>query len=283
MRAARSAALLQAGLVLWLVVPACRAAWAGDLLDETMLHPGDAFTAHTFAGGELAYHQAPTPYPSWAFWGITDWLTVELDFEAWLGGVPSLNARARLRGQRGAIPAIAYETMFQYLGEEIDLLEDYSSLSVRRHGASWSNRINLSWSLSRKLALHASGGATYSRDLSIDNADVEMPHGNRYQRATHPDGSLAIDWRVARWASLHATASHGSTFLYVDNVPRKRQAVIATRLAPCLGSRHGFLRKLRLELALVSMRFEDADETLSGPMGFVYWQWGLPKPSPESP
>jgi len=91
-----------------------------SLINETMLHPADAFTGYVYKKGEWGYNQAITPYPSWAWWGITDRITTELDLEAWLGGVPSFNFRIGILKQSGFKPALAYETMFQYLKEDFD-------------------------------------------------------------------------------------------------------------------------------------------------------------------
>ncbi len=101
-----------------------------NLLDETMLHPADNFTAYNFKKGEWAYNQALTPYPSWAWWGITDWLTAELDFEAWLGGVPSFNFRFALKEQNEILPSLAYETMYQYIKNEFDQFHNLDYLNI---------------------------------------------------------------------------------------------------------------------------------------------------------
>jgi len=93
-----------------------------------MLHPGDAFTGNVLKKGEFVYNQALTPYPSWAWWGITDRITAELDFECWLGGVPSFNFRLGILKQKHIIPTIAFETMFQYLKNEQDQFHNLNYL-----------------------------------------------------------------------------------------------------------------------------------------------------------
>jgi hypothetical protein len=243
------------------------------LISENMLHPVDASTAYTFKKGEWAYNQALTPYPSWAWWGVTDFLTIELDFEAWLGGVPSFNLRFALSEQKHLKPAIAFETMYQFLSNEFDLLEDYEYLNINRKGNSWYNRVNLSWEVSKKSYLHLSTGATYSEMLVIENNDTTNYKGNRYSNLISPDFSISIDYRFKKWISLHLTGSYGSTFLYLDNVPLKQQVAIGTRLAPFINDKLGFLRNFRIEIAIISFYFKDADERVGGPIGFIYWQW----------
>ena len=78
--------------------------------------------------------------PGWMWWGVTDWLSTELDWEAWLGGVPSFNLRFNLGNQSGIRPALAYESMFQYIfADTINLLKGYHQLDVLRYGPSWYN------------------------------------------------------------------------------------------------------------------------------------------------
>jgi len=63
-----------------LLAIAATPARADGLLTDTMLHPMDGFTAYTLKQGEIIYNQSPLtlPLPSWAWVGVTDWLTVEI-------------------------------------------------------------------------------------------------------------------------------------------------------------------------------------------------------------
>jgi len=248
---------------------------SGDFIQQTMLHPADAFTAYTFEKGEWAYNQAITPYPSWAWWGITDWLTAEIDIEAWLGGVPSLNFRFALKEQNNQWPALAYETMFQYIKNEFDQFHNLDFLEINRQGSSWYNRINASWNLQEMWHLHISGGFTYAKKIEINNTKYNDIHytGNSFSNLFSPDFSCGIDRRAKDWISFHSTMSYGSTFLYADNIPRKQQFSLATRIAPLSKSKRGFFNSLRIELAFLYINFPDAKESFSGPIGFLYWQW----------
>jgi hypothetical protein len=141
-------------------------------INERMLHPLDSYTAYTFHKGEWAYNFPVLGLTlGWMWWGITDWLTTELDLECWLGGVPSFNFRFALAKQRGIQPAFAYETMFQYLSKEINIIEGFDSLRVVRKGSSWYNRINATWRFSKRLRLHLSLGGTYSESIMIENVN----------------------------------------------------------------------------------------------------------------
>jgi hypothetical protein len=246
-----------------------------NLQEEHMLHPLDSFTAHTYAGGEWSWNLPVGPVPiGWMWWGITDWLTVELDLEANIGGVPSVNARFKLLEQRGALPAVAYETMFQYLHRDVNLLEDYEFMDVIRRGASWYNRINLSWRITNAFSIHASAGVTFSEELTLENLNRMESAGRRFENLVSPDASVAVDWRPLRWLSVHTAVSYGTTFVYLDNVPRKEQIATGMRIAPFIGNDFWLVQHLRAELSFLVIRFRDADEIVAGPVPYVYWQWG---------
>jgi len=245
------------------------------LLNQTMLHPADAFTAYTFNKGEWAVNLPFALSPGWVWWGVTPWLTTELDLECWLGGVPSFNFRFRLADQIGIRPALAYETMFQYIfGQGFDLLDSYDTLNVWRRGASWYNHLNASWLLTDRFRIHLSAGATFSEYLRVENANRQGYSGAVYHNRLAPDISLGLDFRAARWLSLHSTASYGTTFTYLDNVPRKYQWTAGARIAPFPNHRWGILRTFRAELIALYFYFPQAGESVWGPMGYVFWQWG---------
>ncbi len=248
-----------------------------SLINETMLHPADSFTGYVYKKHEWGYNQALTPYPSWAWWGITDRITAELDFEAWLGGVPSFNFRIGIIKNNDWMPAIAFETMYQFLSEERDQFDNLSYLKISRKGSSWYNHINLSWKIKNSIHFHIMNGATYSENILISNGDSTNHIGNSYKNMLHPDYSFGIGWRIQKWITLHSTYSYGSTFLYADNIPRKQQFVLATRVAPFIKSKKGFFNSFRFELAFLYAKFIDADQYISGPIGFFYWQWNWGK------
>jgi hypothetical protein len=259
---------------------------AGDGLQaEPMLHPGDAFTAMTLREGELIYNQSvqTLPLPSWAWWGVTDWLTAEIDLLPLLGGlfvephlpVPSFNFRFRLRDGGGDSLSVAYETMVQYLWQPF-AQADFGHVHIVRDGLSWYHRVNVTLPVSRTVLLHASVGGTYSRSIVIENRERETYRGRAFRDLVSPDGSLALDLRPTGWLSLHAAVSYGTTFVYLDNVPRKVEAIAAFRLAPFQRSRFGILRTLRIESAIFTLYFPDAGEWATLPVPifpYLYWQW----------
>lgn len=255
------------------------------LLDETMLHPMDGFTGYTLKQGELIYNQSPLtlPLPSWAWWGVTDWLTAEIDLLPLLGGlfidphlpVPSFNFRFRLRDGGVDGPSVAFETMVQHLWNPL-VQEDLDHLRVRRVGTQWFGRVNVSQRLVHRLRVHASVGVTFSEDFLVENQERPEYRGKHLRNAVNPDASLSLDFRAAPWISLHATGSYGTTFVYSDNQPRKWEVAYGFRLAPFYRSRYGILRTLRLEAAALWMYRPDAGEhvLLAVPiLPYFYWQW----------
>lgn len=235
-----------------------------------MLHPADSFTAYTLKKNQWVFN---IPFsPGWAMWGVTDNITVELDAECWLGGVPSMNGRFRLQGQTGTIPAIALETMYQFLPDTVNLLEHYDYLNVRRTGNSWYNRANFSWRLSPELDLGVSPGVTYSETVVIDNGTRSVFRRTVSEDVLRGDISLGLHWQTLSWLSLHASLSHGATFVYLDNVPGKDQLAAGARISPFCGREGSVLRNLGAEIAIVSISFPEVDETLTGPMMYLFWQ-----------
>ena len=164
--------------------------------------------------------------------------------------------------------------MFQYLTEEIDLLEEYTFLAVRRKGSSCYTRLNMSWCWDDVYYLHLSAGATYTHYLVIENAERSVYRGEEFNRETEPDVSASFDWRIRSWVSVHTTVSYGTTFVYLDNVPYKRELAAGFRFAPALKNRYAFFRNFRCEIGYVSFTFTQAGETVQGPVFFMYWVWG---------
>lgn len=238
---------------------------------RTVLHPVDNFTAYTLDKNEWVFNFPLTP--GWVMWGVTDKVTVELDAECWLGGVPSVNARLGISDQSGVVPALALETMYQYLPDTINLLEDFAYLNVRRQGSSLWGRINMSWGLSDRVFVHLSPGATWSERLQIDNGDRAEYMSYSEDDLVEADFSAGVSWVAADWLSVHSSVSSGVTFVYLDNVPGKKQIVAGVRVTPFLSMSQGFLRNMGAELSVVSISFPDVDENLTGPMFYLFWQW----------
>jgi hypothetical protein len=150
------------------------------LQKETMLHPVHAFTGYTLKKGEDIYNQAivSLPLPSWAMLGITDWLTVNIDFVSILGGLaiephrplPSINTRFRIMKPTDGCPAIAYEAMFFYLWEPFEgQLDSINTVRLVKDGANFFNRINVSTYLLPKLQAHISTGFSWTQSIIIEN------------------------------------------------------------------------------------------------------------------
>lgn len=253
------------------------------LQNETYLHPLNSNTAYTLKKGEASYNQAPAsvPLPSWGWIGLTDWLTAEIDFLPLVGGlftkpnlpVPSFNFRFRLAHQNKLKPALAYETMVQYLYNEFNQTKA-PTFAVHRNKGSWYNRVNASWKIKRRFHVHLSAGFTFAQYLKLVNTDSLHPMEKVFRNKLSPDVSLGLDYRLRR-ISFHITTSYGTTFNYIDNVPRKFEVMYGVRIAPFYKSRFGILKSFRIEWAGFYNAFPDIQAKAYVPLfiPYFYWQW----------
>ena len=172
---------------------------------------------------------------------------------------------------------MAFETMTQYIKNPFDQFHNLDFLEINRQGLNWYNRFNFSWKIKEKFHIHFSGGITYAQTLGIWNEDTTNLKGGNFDGQIQPDASLGLDYRFQRWITFHSTYSYGSTFLYSDNIARKQQFSLTTRIAPFVKSKHGILSCFTFELAYLHNYYRDADQSFSGPIGFFYWQWDWSK------
>ena len=257
------------------------------LQTEAFLHPADGFSAYTLKKGEFVYNQSPftLPLPSWAWWGITDNITAEIDLLPLVGGlfqephlpVPSFNFRFKLINQHKLIPTIAFETMYQHLWNEA-IQSNQPNAIVSRKGNSWYNHLNLSWRINPKLYTHLSIGTTYAENLYFSNNDSLNLVEKFYPKSFTPDFNLSIDYRTKPWISFHATGAYGTTFVYLDNVPRKQQISYGFRTAPFYKNKRKFLRTLRAEFIGYYIYLPDINQSIKSVLPifpYFYWQWTI--------
>ncbi len=257
------------------------------LQSDILLHPADGFTAYTLQKGEFVYNQSPfiLPLPGWAWWGISDGVTVEIDLLPLVGGlfekpylpVPSFNFRFKILNQKRIVPTVSFETMYQHLWNEV-IQSDISGVFVSRKGNSWFNRLNMSWKLSNRFHTHFSFGVTFVEYLFFSNKDsihlIEKEHNNLLS----PDISISLDYRMKPYISFHTSLSYGTTFVYLDNIPRKQQLTYGFRLAPFYKNKFGFLRNLRAEFIAFYIYLPDINKSITSLLPvfpYFYWQWNL--------
>ncbi|PSR52349.1 hypothetical protein AHMF7605_01830 [Adhaeribacter arboris] len=248
---------------------------------DTYLHPANSNTAYTLQKNEFSLNFAASslPLPTWAWWGITDKITAEIDFLPLIGGVfekphlpvPSFNFRFKLTDQAGSKPALAYETMFQHLYHSFDQA-DNPYFATRRKGTNWYHHLNASWRVSSAFYMHAAAGLTYAHYLQLVNKETLVQ--KIYSDHITPDFSLGLDYRFT-WISFHANGSYGSTFNYLDNVARKIEGMYGCRLAPFYRSRFKLLKNFRAEWTGFYVSFKDINASAYVPLfiPYVYWQF----------
>lgn len=253
------------------------------LQSDIFLHPLNSNTAYTLRKGECVYNQAPRslPFPSWGWIGITDRITAEIDFLPLIGGlfvkpnlpVPSFNFRFRISNQSKWKPALAFETMFQYIYNEFDQ-SDNPYFATLRQKSSWYNHLNASWNILPNFYLHTSIGVTYAQHLKLINKDSSNQVEKVFKNKITPDFSFGLDYRL-KWISFHVNTSYGTTFNYIDNVPRKFEIIYGVRLAPFYKNRFGLLQTFRIEWAGFYNKFPEiqADAFVPIFIPYFYWQW----------
>ena len=254
-----------------------------SLREDAYLHPIDCITPYTLKKGEWIYAQSlqTLPFPSWAFVGITDRLTAQIDLLPWTFGVfselkrpiPSLNFRYRLNKQKGLIPTIGVETMFVHFWDTLKRF-DTDALTVSQNGSYFHIKPVIGYQIKRKWWLNASLGLDYSREVILKNKDTPQTH--TISRSWNPNASISIDYRPSDWISYHIGYSYGATLTYLENVPRKRQFNYGFRIAPFYKNKAGFLRNMRIELVAINGYFPDIDASESFPLPvfpYFYWQW----------
>ena len=153
---------------------------ARGLQNDIFLHPANSNTAYTLRKKEVVFNQAPAsfPIPSWAWIGITDKITAEIDLLPLIGGffikpnlpVPSFNFRFKLCEQKKLKPTLAYETMLQYLYVEYDQSSN-PYFATWRQGGNTYQHLNASWKINKRFYIHSAVGFTYAHHVRLVNKD----------------------------------------------------------------------------------------------------------------
>lgn len=258
---------------------------ANPLNDDAYLHPVDIITPYTLQKGEWIYAQSiqTLPFPSWAFYGITDRLTTQIDLLPWLFGpftelkkpIPSLNFRYRLVDQRGGLPTLGVEAMFVHFWDTLQRFET-PSLTVWENGSYFHIKPTAGYRLGQKWWLNLSAGVDYMKELILQNNDSLHFQAQTFRNSLNPNAAISLDFRPSPWISYHIGGSYGSTLTYLENVPRKIQVNYGFRIAPFYKNRYGFLRNFRVECVAINGFFPDIHAKQIFPLPIfplLYWQW----------
>ncbi len=256
-----------------------------SLKDDAYLHPVDCITPYTLKKGEWIYAQSlqTLPFPSWAFVGITDNLTAQIDFLPWIFGaftnlkkpIPSLNFRYRFNHQKGRIPTLAIEAMFVHFWDTLQRFKT-PTLNVWEKGSYFHLKPVIGYTLKNKWNFNLSSGIDYIGELIMQNNDSLHFQTKTFSKSWNPNLSFGIDYRPSDWISYHIGYTYGSTLTYLENVPRKIQITYGFRIAPFYKNRFAVLRNLRVELVAINGYFPDIKAKQSFPLPlfpYFYWQW----------
>ncbi len=253
--------------------------------DDAYLQPIDCITPYTLEKGEWIYAQSiqTLPFPSWAFVGITDKLTMQIDLLPWVFGtfsnlkkpIPSLNFRYRFNEQKKMMPTIAIEAMFVHFWDTLQRFET-PTLTMWQNGSYFHLKPTIGYRIKNKVDINLSVGFDYTRELIMQNHDTLNLQTKTFTNSLNPNCSIGIDYRPSNWISYHIGYSYGSTLIYLENIPRKSQFNYGFRIAPFYKNRLSILRNMRIELVAINGYFADIDAKQTFPIPifpYIYWQW----------
>ncbi len=255
------------------------------LNDDAYLHPVDCVTPYTLEKGEWIYAQSiqTLPFPSWAFYGITDKLTAQIDLLPWLYGtfselkkpIPSLNFRYRFNEQRGLIPTIGIEAMFIHFWDTLQRFKT-PTMTVWENCSYFHFKPSISYRIKDKFFVNLSFGMDYISELILQNNDINNFQNKTFSRSWNPNYAIGFNYRPSKWISYHFAYNYGSTLSFLENVPRKIQITYGVRVAPFYKNKFGILRNLRIEFVGINGYFADIDAKQTFPIPiypYIYWQW----------
>lgn len=258
---------------------------SNPLQDDAYLHPIDCISPYTLKKGEWVYAQSiqTLPFPSWAFVGITDRLTAQIDLLPWIYGlfsplkkpIPSLNFRYRFTQQKGLLPTIAVEAMFVHFWDTLQRF-DTPQLTMWQNGSYFHFKPVIGYQVGQHWNFNLSAGLDYTGQIIMRNNDSLNSQQTALNRTWNPNFSFGLDFRPSKWISFHAGYSYGPTLTYLENVPRKHQINYGFRVAPFYRNRYGILRHFRMELVAINAFFPDIAARQVFPLPifpYLYWQW----------
>lgn len=253
--------------------------------EEAYLHPIDCITPYTLKKGEWIYAQSiqTLPFPSWAFVGITDKLTAQIDLLPWLFGpfttlkkpIPSFNFRYRFNEVTLGKPTFAVEAMFVHFWDTLQRFET-PTMTVWENGSYFHLKPVVGFQTKKNLYFNISLGIDYMKELILQNNDAINFQKKTFTNKWTPNFSFGLDWRPSKWISYHAGVSYGSTLTYLENVPRKIQVNYGFRVAPFYKAKWGLFRCLRIEFVAINGFFPDIGAKQIFPIPvfpYLYWQW----------
>lgn len=258
---------------------------SNPLIDDAYLHPIDCITPYTLQKGEWIYGQSlqTLPFPSWAFYGITDRLTTQIDLLPWIGGlvtelhkpIPSFNLRYRFNEQEGIIPTIGVEAMFVHMWDTL-LRFETPKITVWESGSYFHVKPVISYRIRNDWYVHVSGGIDFMHALTMqNNADSLVPNAH-FTDTWNPNYCIGVDYRPSDFISYHVAYSYGGTLTFLENVPRKIQINYGFRVAPFYRNEYGILRNMRIEFTSINGYFPDINTWQGVPVPiypYIYWQW----------
>lgn len=249
--------------------------------DDTYLHPVDGTTPYTFKKGECFYAQSlqTFPGPGWAFVGVTESLTLQLDFTPLIGGlflkphypIPSISARYKVMEQKKTRPAMSVEAQFFHLWDTLKRF-DIKDYTLYQKGSYFHLKTMYGYKFG-SFYINGSLGFDYMNNMWWVRDQFSAYN---LSRKINPNFSFGMSWRASHWISYHLAFTYGSTLTYFENVPRKLQFNYGMRVALFYKNKWRILRNMRVELISINSWFRDIGEYSGIPLPvypLFYWQW----------
>ena len=249
--------------------------------DDTYLHPIDAITPYTLKKGEWFYAQSfqTLPLPGWAFVGLTDKLTLQLDFTPFIGGFfvephypfPSISLRHKIFDQKAIRPTFSLEGQFFHIWDSLERF-DVDGISLYQAGSYFHLKTVFGYDF-KPLFIDFSIGLDYMNKMWWQEDSIII---NTLDHNLNPNFSFGVSYRPSKWISYHIAASYGATLNYFENAPRKIQFSYGVRIAPFYRNRYGILRNMRIEMISINAWFKDIEKYSGLPLPLyplIYWQW----------
>jgi len=249
--------------------------------DDTYLHPIDVNTPYTLKKGEWFYAQSfqTLPLPGWAFVGLTDKLTLQLDLTPIIGGffvephypLPSVSLRYKIFEQKNIRPTFSIESQFFHIWQSLERFE-VDKISLYQEGSYFHFKTMFGYEI-KPLYIDFSIGVDYINNMWWEQDNIVI---NTLNQNINPNFSIGISYRSSKWISYHIATSYGATLTYFENAPRKIQFSYGVRVAPFYKNRYCILRNIRIELISVNAWFNDIDKYSGFPLPLYplfYWQW----------
>lgn len=245
----------------------------GTYIIEPYLYPAGFPSADTLRKGEKFIAAN-----GWGSYGITDRLTLTIDWLLILAGVPAGYVRYKLpfKSKRISHAVEVYGLSLFRFDEEINNIDDIDEFNIWQRGWQGWLHWNTTYRFAQRWRLHASVGATYDTYQRYQvKEDSDFPEDLIYTNYTYFDYGAGFDYSPRRWFRFAANYINGNNFYIFDQNPQKWIIQTSLQFSPFLNWKHGFFKNMRIELIGFYVKFPKLNYDAGFPPLFplFMWQW----------